>query len=184
MHERLFVVAVFDDLLCCVVHIQLVGFPLLCVYHIIPTYGTSDGVVFGCVGLHLLVVLVLQTLGTWRSVVSFRLKKEAYAEQRAEQVITSGVQFVAPNLTAFKWRVPANVMALCSLAVETVQLAMFSLKALESPATAADTTSSSSAASGSADSGASASEVSGAQKFANYVFLSFTEFMGANVHRV
>jgi hypothetical protein len=156
---------------------------VLCVYHIIPTYGSSDRVVFGCIGLHLLVVLVLQVLGTWRSLVSFRLKKEAYAEQRAEHVISSGVQFVAPNFTPFKWTLPANGIALASLVVETVQLAMFSLKALESPTTTTTTTSTTSSGSTSAAQTES-SDVSGAQKFANYVFLSFSQFVTAHVHRV
>jgi hypothetical protein len=161
------------------VFVQLVGGPLLCVYHIIPTYGTSDRVVFASVGLQLVLVLVLQVLGTWRSLVSFRMKKEAYAEQRAADVINTGVQYVPPNFTPFKWTLPANIIAVLSLFVETIQLAMFSLKALESPpeTTAATTTTTTTTTDDSAD-------VSRAQKFANYLFLSLSTFFEANVHLV
>jgi hypothetical protein len=139
-------------------------------YYIIPKYGTTNKVVFGCIGTHIMIVVVMQVLGTVRSVISFRMKKEAAAEERAEEILKTGQKFHPPNFTPFKWTNTANLAAIASLAVETIQIAIFSMQALQPQPTV--------------DTSGNVTTPPVDNAFVQYMFLSFTNFFTEHAHEV
>jgi hypothetical protein len=126
----------------------LVGWPLVAVYHVIPRHGDSSAVVYAAVGTHIIAVVVMQVLGTIRSLHSFQQRK-AMRERApprpppadaAAAVAGSGgdsadedvsLESVVAEMNRFRWTAVGNLVAVATLLFEALQLATFAFQALQ-----------------------------------------------------
>lgn len=104
----------------------LVGCPCLWILVVIPAFDASPTVVYLTVGGHLVLVILLQMLGTVRFAVSHRLRTAKQAQNAVDQGLPP-----ARDLP-FSWKSTSNWVAVVGLIVETAQMAVFAMQELES----------------------------------------------------
>jgi hypothetical protein len=99
----------------------LIGYPIIIFFHIIPTYGNNGHermAVYGSIGSHLALILLLQSLAVLRNYKSFEI-----ADKTAKQKVHS-----------IKWNNYKNWMAVGGLVLELVQLISLPFKiSIETP---------------------------------------------------
>lgn len=108
------------------------GYPVLAVYYLIPKYDRDPSFVLYIIGSYVCIVVVMQILGTIRSVYSHNeKKKELMVRSRNAPSPPPGASEHAPPAEyRFRWSKWQNWVALLTLLVETMQLATFSLQTL------------------------------------------------------